>query len=368
MKLTIPTKLLLAALATIKPIAKPSTTHPIIGNVAITADKDSVTLMGMDLEKQLVITLPCKVKESGSTTMPCNRLHDWLSEVGAPECTIDTTKNHESTIKAGTAVCKILGMGVEDMPPSISVADGEGVMIPASIFNSFMSKSLLHAHDDKSKALWMSVQLLVRNGMLNMQGTNGQRAVMCATELGFEEEGQFIVPRESVPAMVTVATEGELELLFGDGALSVKTEGCAFSTKLIEGVMPDYEKAFPPERPIKITVNRQELERIVRIAEKGTSEQASHIILSCDGSKLTAKGSIAVINNGNEGFFDMSEDYVKCKKGSGVIDVKCKPEYMRDALKCMANDEVTLEFVDNRTAFVIQEPGVSVMICPMRLE
>ncbi len=368
MKLTIPSKLLLAALATIKPIAKPSTTHPIIGNVAISANKESVTLMGMDLEKQLVITLPCKVKEQGSTTMPCNRLHDWLSEVGSPECTIDTTKNHESTIRAGTAVCKILGMAVEDMPPSISVGEGEGIMIDAKVFNSFMAKSLLHAHDQKERAILCSVELLSRNGKLNIQATNGQHAIMCATELGFEESTHFIVPRESVPALIAVATEGELELLFGENVLSVKTETCAFATKLIEGNPPNYDAVFPKELPLKITANRQELERIVRIAEKGTSEQASLIILSCDGSKLAAKGAVAVIVTGNEGFFDMSEDYVKVKKGSAVIDVKCKPDYMRDALKCLEQDEVSIEFDENPRVVVMREPGVLIMICLMRLE
>lgn len=369
MKLTIPTKLLLAALATIKPIAKPSTSHAIISNVAVIANKDSVTIMANDIDKQLSITIPCKVKEQGSTTMSCARLYSWLSEVGSPECSIDTNANHESTIRAGTAVQKILGMDMKDMPPDVSAGDGEGIKIDAATFNSFMAKSLIHAEEKKENAIFCSVQLLARNGVLNIQGSNGQRAIMCATSLGFEEPGQFIVDRDSVPSMMSIATEGELEILIGENALSVKSDTCSFSTKLIEGLVPNYEQAFPEKMPLSITVNRKEMERVVKIAEIGTSEQASHIILRCDGSKLTVTGSAEVIVKKEEdGFFQISEDYLKVKKGSAVVNMKCKPNYLRDALKCMVLDEVKIEFDENPRIVVIQEPGVSVMICLMRLE
>lgn len=367
MKFSINTKLLIASLATLKPICKASTTYPILSNVCITADKENITLLGMDGEKQLSIRLACKVKETGATTLSCSRLYDSLIDSDAQDCVIETTKD-QTTIRDGSAVSKILGLPVTDMVEQVKIGEGEGVMISAEKFNELMGFALLHSSQDETKALMNSVILLARNEKLNFQASDYKHAIICATELGFDETDKFIVPRDSVAPLVKIATEGDVELLFGENSMSVKTEGIEFRTKLLDGNIPEFEGAYPKERPLKITVSRKELERIVKRAEKGTSEQARYIILGCDGSKLVARGQGAVISNDTESFFDMNEDSTKVKKGSAVIEVKLNPVYLRDALKCMKGEEVTLEMVDNRMPVVIIEEGIRCSICPMKLE
>lgn len=367
MKLSLPTKAFLAAIATIKPIAKPSTTYPILGNVCITADKDTITLLGMDGEKQLSITLPAKVKDKGAITIPIAKLHDSLVKMRAPDCTIESNEKHETTVKAGSAITKLLGLPIDDMIPQVAIGDGEGLMIPALAFNTLMANCLLHASSDQTKALMNSVIILSRGGMLNLQSTDYRHSIICATEIPFEEEGVFIVPRDSVPAMVKLATEGDIELMFGENAMSIKTEGMEFRSKLLDGNVPEFEKAYPTDRPLKITANREELIGIVEYAQVQTDVQSSFIILKCDGKSITATGSGGIAKTESEGFMEMNFDSTKCKKGSAEIEVKLNPTYLRDALKCFSEDEVTLEMVDAITPVVIQEGAIRCAICPMRL-
>lgn len=367
MKITIPTKQLLAAVATLKPICKPSTAYPVLSNVCVTATKDGITLLGMDGEKQLSITLPCKVKERGATTMSCSRLHDSLVDARSADCTIETTEKHETTIRAGTAVSRILGLPVEDMIQQVAVSDGEGIMISATKFNNAMNACFLHSSDEDSKPLFKSVVILSRNGVLNFQASDYKHAVICGTEILFEEEGFFIIPRDSVPAITKLATEGEIALLFGENAMSVKADGIEFRTKLIEGNLPDFETAFPVDRPLKIIVNLGELDAIVKYAEKGTSELAKHIILECDGSKLTARGQGAVKSESSDTFFDINEDSAKCEEGS-VIKFKMNPQYIKDVLKCLSVEKVTLEIVNETKPVIIQDGDNRFSICPIKLD
>lgn len=366
MKFSIPTKSLAAALATLKPIAKPNTTHVILGNACITANKDTITLLGMDLEKQLTITLPATVKEKGSTTVPMNKLHESVSKMRSPDCAIESNEKNEMTVRSGSAVTKLLGLPMDELPQRIEVQEGEGITIEAKQFNAFMSSALIHANSDTdSRAIMCSVILQSRQGKLAFLASDFKHAIICSTEIPFEETQKFIVPRESVPAMCKLAEEGELELLFGQNTMSVKSEGMEFRTKLVEGMVPDFDSAIPTDRPQVITMNRDELNGIVEYAEIQTSEQASHIILACDGNTITARGAkVASATDGE--FFDMNEDSARVKKGSAAIDVKLNPVYIRDALKCVSGEEVKLEFVNNTRPVVIQEDGILCFICPMK--
>lgn len=366
MKLTLPTKQLLAALATVKGIAKPSTTHPILSNVCISATADdTITLLGMDLEKQLTITMPAKVKEVGRTTLSCAKLHDSLAKARGADCVIETNDAHQSTIRVGNAVTKLLGLPPEDMPQPIELIKGTVVYISASMLNSFLGKSLVHSSTDKSNGILQSVTALSRDGKLNFQATNRKRAIMCNTEIDFTADDLFIIPKESVPMMVSLASEGEIELKFCEGAMFVKTDNCSFATKLIEGRMPDFKSAFPDVRPIEIMANREELIGVIEYAEVQTTEAAYRVSIGCDGSKIVAKGCGSLVDNKEEGFMDMNQDSMPVMKGSSKIEFNINPLYFRDALKCMSNDEVKLEMVDHRMPVVIQEPGIICMIVPM---
>lgn len=371
MKLTIPTKDLLAALATLKTISKVSTTYPVLGNVLIVATTpDILTLTGTDGEKQLVIALTAKVKEHGSTTIICGKLHDSVSKMRAPECVIESNDKQEVTVRAGTAVTKLLGLQPEEMDMHLlKINNGEGLNIPAQVFNSAVGKSISFAPTptgkDKHDAVFQSVILLSRNKVLNAQAGNRQHIIICATEIPFEEPVAFIIPRESAATMIALAEDGELELLISENLMSVKSEGKQFTTKLIESNIPDFEKAFPVERPNKITCSRSELLSIVDYAEVQTSEIASFVHLVCDGKTITAKGAkVASASDGE--FFDANEDSAKVKNGSATCDVKLNPQYLRDAIKAIEGDEVTLEFSENeKYPVVMQEKAVRSLIAPM---
>lgn len=365
MKLTIPTKQLLAALATIKTIAKPSTTHPILSNVCITATAEGITLLGMDLEKQLTIDLPATVKKQGSTTLSCVKLHDSLAKARGADCQIETNDAHETTVRVGSAVTKLRGLAPEDMPQPIDASGGIVVHIPATTLAAHLTKSLVHSAIDKSKAILQSITAVSRDGKLNFQATDNKRAIMCNPEIDFATKDQFIIPKESVPPIITLATDGEIEMMFCEGALIVKSDNAFFATKLIEGRLPDFKTMLPNDLPVKITANREELIGIVEYAEVQTTELARRVALSCDGSKITAKGAGGVIDSDKDTFMDMNEDAMQCAKGSSQIAFAVNPQSFRDSLKCFSGVDVTLEMVNEKQAIIIREPGIICMVMPM---
>lgn len=368
MKFTIPTSLLKPALATLKPIAKPNATHVILGNIAIVATKDKITLLGMDLDRQLEITLAASVKEQGSTTIPASRICDFVED-SSGDCYIETSEKHETVIRIGNAVCRTLGLSMEDLPPRLETVKGSEINISAKTFNDLLAKSLLHASIDQTRAMLCSVMLTSRNGKLNIQATDGRRGIICITETEMPA-GSYMIARESIPAMVKLSEDGELAICFGINTMSVKSEGMEFRTKLLEGnsasLAETLERVYPEKRPLKITASREELESIVKRAQKGISEQAPHITLECDGKTITATGARHAKSSEGE-FPEMNQDSAKVAKGSATITVKLNPQFLRDALKCMAQDEVSIEMVDEITPIVIKEGGIRCVICPMKL-
>lgn len=374
MKFSIPSKQLASALATLKPIAKPNTTHVILGNVCITADKESVTLLAFDLDRQLEITLPAKVKKQGSATIPCNRLADFLEDLDG-ECVIESsevtnagppsTTEIQNVIRCGSAVAHIAGLPMDEFPPRIAVVEGSEIHMPAKQFNDLLSKSVLNASSDESRATLCSVMIVAWNEKMEIWGADGRRGIICGTDIDMKS-GEHIVARESIPSMVKLSTDGEIAICFGENTMSVKAESIEFRTKLIEGTPPRLHQVFPPELGLKIIANRTELDSIAKRAQKGTSEAATFIILECDGKTISASGQKVSKTSGND-FFDMNLDSAKVAKGSSPIKIQVNPQFFRDALKCMTKDEVTIQLIDDISPIVIEEGNVHCCMMPMRI-
>ena len=366
MKIKLPIKQLVSALASLKSIAKPSTTHAILSNVALFADGNTLRLLASDLEKQLEITIPCEVLKAGSTTVPCARLHDSLAKIRAQECTISVTAKNEMTITAGNATTKIQGLPVDELPPRIEVKNGVEIQMMGQTLSAMMAKSLVHAFNDKTQPTLSTVSLVERGGVMNIQGTDRKRCVICETEAGIPKDSQFLIPRESVPAFISLCGEESVTLMLGENVLSMTSGIASFATKVIEGRVPDFDKIMPKVCGVGITANREELIALIEYAEIQTPEQTRTIYLSSSESKLSAKGQRLVSDKETDAFTDMNQDWIQC---DSVVDFKVSVNsaYIKDALKCCEGQSVTIE-AENATQpgpLLIKEGDFRIAIMPI---
>ncbi len=360
MKLTIPTKTLATALKSLSPVAKASRTHPILGNVAIIAEKKGLRLIAMDLEKRMELFLSCKVKEQGSITLNCAYLTGLLSSRSEPECEI-STKDDTATLRIGRHIGTRPGLPIEEMPTlAESAGEARAFTIPATLLNECLTKSLVQAGTmTGERAFLNSVFIVSREGQLNIQATNGQRLIIFYTPVPFEHgDKQSLVPRESVSTLANLASEGDVEVSISDNVLTASTESTRFTTLLIDHKFQDFEKVFRKDSPKLFTCNREQFLMEIRSAVGYTSEMDRTIVVNVEGDEIKVTGSDAQTGNG-VGSLD-------AKKGSDAIEFHCNPDYLADALNAFPEEEVVLRFTDERTPFVIKNELITAVFFPKK--
>lgn len=361
MKITCSTKMLLAALSSQKSIIKPSRPHPILGNVCFIADGKTLTIEGMDLEKKKSLAIPCRVIKPGSVCINYAPLFAYLSTRSEPDCEISVDDKNVSTIKLGRSVNKMPGLPIGDRPPWVEPVNPKSLTIPAALFNECLTKSLVQAATEDTRGYLVSVMFVSRNGMLNIQATNGQRMIIHYTDIPYAKNEQCIIPSDSISSLSTLATMGDVELKIGDNILTASVENCQYSTKLIEANVQDFEKTFPPQDKlgIKIIVEREKLLAEIVNAETQVSEERRSIAIVCDGSEITIQAQGQDIGN--------VTNPCDVKPRSHAISFAVNPQFMRDALNAFDEDEVTIHFLDEITPFLIRNESKVSVVYPQRL-
>ncbi|MCB1844628.1 MAG: DNA polymerase III subunit beta, partial [Halioglobus sp.] len=89
--------------------------------------------------------------------------------------------------------------------------------------------------------------------------TDGHRLALCQQELkgsGVSEQ-QVIVPRKGVLELQRLLSgEGAVALEFGSNHIRVQLEGIRFTSKLIDGRFPEYERVIPQDTSNRLSADR----------------------------------------------------------------------------------------------------------------
>ena len=206
-----------------------------------------------------------------------------------------------------------------------------------------------------------------KEGNINAVATDGHRLALATTQLKetIEEEGKRqIIPRKAVLELAKILREdnGNINLSFGNSSLRIKDINLDFSTKLIDGKFPDYEKVLPAGEPNALEVSKDSLQSALTRASVLSNEKYRGVRfeLSNNNLKLTA-------NNPEK---ELAEELLEVNYGGSPMEIGFNIGYLLDVLATIESETVELNFYGEESSCLIREPGNKLeayVIMPMRL-
>ncbi|MBR4116440.1 MAG: hypothetical protein IKK40_10560, partial [Bacteroidales bacterium] len=101
---------LLKALSKVSNIIGNKNTVPILANVLMEAEDNTLTLTTTDREIQIITKIEAAVETAGRTTLPAKRLLGLVSKFKGEEVEFDTNEKFHTVINSGTANFMIMGL------------------------------------------------------------------------------------------------------------------------------------------------------------------------------------------------------------------------------------------------------------------
>ena len=156
--------------------------------------------------------------------------------------------------------------------------------------------------------------------------------------------------------------ENEVNLLIGPSYVEVKTDNLSFSSKLIDGKYPDYDKVFPTGNPLPLEIDKETLQAALSRASVLSNEKYRGVRfqLSANKLKLTA-------NNPEQ---ESAEEELNVDYSGTDLEVGFNIGYLLDVLNSIEGNSVNFEFYGEDSSCIIKEKGSEddvYVIMPMRL-
>ena len=368
MNLTITKEQILAGLQAVQNVVSSRTTLPILSNVLIRADKESVEFTATDLDVTVACSVEAKVKKPGATTVPVKKLFGIVRELNGSEIDIEVDDKNICIIRSGPSYYKIHGLGADEFPPLPKFKDDKKVSLSQETVRAMMKKTSFAISTDESRYVLNGIYFSLKDHKMTMVATDGRRLALVDEEVDIAENssGEFIVPAKAVNELNRLLQEkGEVEIKYGENQASfAMKDDKGFSvlviTKLIEGNYPNYKQVIPAETKERIALVREEFLQALRRAEIMTSEKANSVKLAFGKNNLAITANSPEVGEARE---SLAVNY----KGKEMA-IAFNPRYLIDALAALTEDEVFFELIDELSPGVLKINGPFLyVVMPMRL-
>ena len=285
MKVILTQERLSRALSTVSRITNSRTTLPILSNILVKADENSLTLSSTNLEIAITETVPAKVARRGALTVPARLLTEFISNLPKLNILLEATDGKLS-ITAGGYKSTINTAGTEEFPEIPAIESKTKLTMPTDLFKKAVSGTALVASGDATRPILTGVYIYNLEDKLYFAATDGYRLAEKQV-MSINGEVSTIVPTSTLNEVVRVLSDDikEITVGFSDDQISFEANSIVITSRLIDGSFINYRQLIPKKTDVVVTVNRGEFIRTIKIAELFARESAGSITVKTNSTK-----------------------------------------------------------------------------------
>jgi len=330
-------------------------TLAILGNLLLQIENNKLNLTGTDTEIEMHTSVQLEAgSEDGSITVPARKLVDICKILPAGAQINLKQDDAKIMLTAGRSKFTLLTLPADDFPN----------ITPSEYIHSFTvsAKTLLDLIERTKISMAQQDVRQYINGMLfeitptsiNAVSTDALRLSVCTAELetGINESYKVIVPRKGILELIRLLAEqqDEVKINLEKNHIRIESGDFIFTSKLIDGEFPDYEKVLPQENNKKATINKNELREALNRANVLADDKKS-ILLSFN------KNGALKIQSSNRLHQEQSEEEINITYQEDDLELGFNSNFLLETLNVIKGDEVLFLMLDNDTAILIQDPA-----------
>jgi len=338
MKLTLEKDVLLQALQNVQSIVGQRSTLPILSNVLLKAEGDTLSLTTTDMEVCIKTTAPAEISEDGG-----------CRELPAGQVEIEVDARDVATIRSGPAFFKLVGLSEDECPPLPEFEESAVYTVDQPAFRDMLQKVIYAASTDETRYILNGALLSFKDEKLTVVATDGRRLALVEQEIEFSEDAEaaLVVPTKTINELVkTLNDEGILRIRVSEKQIAFDFDRVLIISKLIEGTYPNFQQVIPAQCDERVSIDRETILTAVRRVSILTDDQTASIRLNFGENKLE------LVTNSPE--IGEARETIPVKYDGKEISIAFNPGFLMAPLRHLDSDEIFFELSDELSPGVIK--------------
>lgn len=321
---------------------------PVLGNVLIEAKKSGLVLSATNLEIGLRMEVGGKVIEEGAVTVPARNFGEF---VGSLMGSLDLNNEGEKlTIKSGSSRAVFVGIAASEFPAFAEATTRQAVKIGRKIVEQVAKEVSYAAAVDESRPVLTGVKFAVSGSELIVVATDGfrmsRKIISKIQDLRFNG---LILPARTIQELARLEGDAEMTVLEESNQVVFEMGKIELVSRVLEGNFPDVDKIIPTGSKTKVTVDREELLKVVRAAAIFARENSNIVKFMVHSSSLIVSAKAGSVGE--------NESEIEAEVEGEENEIAFNFKYVLDFLGSVEAERVVMEMNDNLAPGVWKAEG-----------
>ncbi|WP_020409155.1 DNA polymerase III subunit beta [Hahella ganghwensis] len=367
MKFTITREALITSLQMISGVVEKRQTMPVLANVLLDASEDKLTVTGTNMEVELVAQIAeVNIQQPGRITVPAKKFTDICRSL-PDQANIDVeVKDSRLNVHFGKSHFVLSTLPADHFPNVEEEAGSIKLELPQKELKRMIDATAFAMAQQDVRYYLNGMLMELSNDGLKAVSTDGHRLAMAgiATKTSVEDKRQPIVPRKGVLELARLLsdTEETCTVIFGDNHVRAVVGHYTFTSKLIDGKFPDYQRVIPRGGDKTMIADRQLLKGVLQRASILSHESIRGVRLQFEPGELKV-----FANNPDQ---EEAEDSLEVDYDFEPMQIGFNVGYLIDVLNVLDDNLIKMTLSNANSSALVEGMETSdalYVVMPMRL-
>ena len=338
-------------------------TLPILNSILLIASGKSLKLRATNLSLGVEVEIPAKIEKEGIIAVAGSVLNAVFSNIPTGDNMYLEEKNGNLFIKTRKSSIVLKGQPHEDFP-TIPLVSGSNFEIEPKKFIEGIKSVYYSSSVSDIKPEISSVFIYTKDDNLVFVSTDSFRLAEKKIKVKKTEEiTGIIVPWKNIVEILRVFGEnsGIIKVCFNKNQISLSADNVYLTSRVIDGIFPDYKQIIPKDSSTEIIVLKQDLLNALKLSNV-FSDKFNQVNLIADPKQKTFE--LSSVNN------DIGENKTRLDavlKGEKV-ELGFNYKYFLDCFQSITTDSVSIRMSGGNRPMVVapvSDTSFTYLIMPM---
>lgn len=358
---------LLKSLQQVSGVVERRQTLPILANVLFNVRKELLFITATDLEVELKTETRVSSDDEIDITIPARKLLDICKALPDGSDIKISVEKENITLKSGRGRYTLGTLPAQDFPSLETTAMSDRITIKESLLKNLIDRTQFAMAQQDVRYYLNGMLLDIDNDSLRTVATDGHRLALCESrfEQGNGITSQIILPRKAILELSRLLSDSDndISIELSNNHIRIHFDnGVVFTSKLIDGRFPDYQRVLPSQKTEIATAERIELKQALLRASILSNEKYRGIRF-----KISENSLELLAHNPEQ---EEAEEMVEVLYSGPELTIGFNVGYLTDVLNVIDTDNVKIALVDSNSSCLItadDNEDCKYVVMPMRL-
>lgn len=369
MKLTLQREQLLKPLQLVIGAVDHKQAMPILSNVLLHVNQKQLSITGTDLEIELIGQSALSHPETmdGKLTLPARKLFD-ICKALPDNAPIELYQDKDRIIlKSNRSRFTMSTLSADDFP-SVEFTEAHATFtIPQQELSDLLRRTAFAMAQQDVRYYLNGLLMEITDDQLRLVATDGHRLALSNTQIQAMQSHrlQVIIPYKAIMELMRLLKDVDtlLTVSVGHQNIRILCDDFVFTSKLVEGRFPDYQRVIPKMGDKVILVDRDALKQSLMRTAILCHDKVRGVRVEIHS------GNLKLVSHNPE--HEAAEEELDVDYHGDSIEMGFNITYLLDVLNVVQTGQVRLTLVDTTSGMRIDEPGnenrSTFVVMPMRL-